>query len=308
MGKFIDVTGMQFGKLTAIKRVGTTKRSRAMWLCECECGSEKVAPLSDLRSGKIKTCGNSECKLPQYTNLENNKFGTLMVVCSAGTDKDRQKLWKCRCDCGRELIVSGHKLLSGHTTTCGHYPCRKTRLVDLTDKRYGKLVVVEKIINEIDNRTIWKCLCDCGNIIQVAAGSLTSGNTKSCGCLKIELFKERVTKHGLSHTPEYARTQSLKRLELKRLHDTEWDASLTAGLLKFQPACIICGSTEKLEIDHVLPLSKGYGLKPGNAVVLCKHHNDSKHDKDLNDLPEDWQFKIIHSAYHFKYFWEDQKG
>ncbi len=30
----------------------------------------------------------------------------------------------------------------------------------------------------------WKCVCDCGNIVDVRQSNLLSGKTKSCGCLK----------------------------------------------------------------------------------------------------------------------------
>lgn len=46
----------------------------------------------------------------------------------------------------------------------------------------------------------FECLCNCGRTVAVAAGSLVGGNTKSCGCLKIDSFRERVTRHGKSGT------------------------------------------------------------------------------------------------------------
>lgn len=48
---------------------------------------------------------------------------------------------------------------------------------------------------------MWKCLCSCGNYTAVPSGSLTSGKTKSCGCLKLET-KGAMT-HGLSNTVIY---------------------------------------------------------------------------------------------------------
>ena len=39
MGKFKDLTGQTFGKLTVIKRVEDQKAGRPMWLCQCECGN-----------------------------------------------------------------------------------------------------------------------------------------------------------------------------------------------------------------------------------------------------------------------------
>lgn len=42
----------------------------------------------------------------------------------------------------------------------------------------------------------WDCLCDCGNVITVRYAALTSGNTKSCGCIKKGLSKPGNIKHG----------------------------------------------------------------------------------------------------------------
>lgn len=54
--------------------------------------------------------------------------------------------------------------------------------IDLTGKRFGKLIVVERAGKDKYSRTIWRCLCDCGRYTTVMVGNLTSGNTQSCGC------------------------------------------------------------------------------------------------------------------------------
>ena len=57
MGKFIDLTGQEFGKLTVIKRASNDKNDKIQWLCKCACGNEKIARGVDLRSKKQTTCG-----------------------------------------------------------------------------------------------------------------------------------------------------------------------------------------------------------------------------------------------------------
>lgn len=52
-----DITSVQFGKLTAIKRVGTDKHRNSLWLCVCECGNKIVVPAYSLRNGHTKSCG-----------------------------------------------------------------------------------------------------------------------------------------------------------------------------------------------------------------------------------------------------------
>jgi len=58
--------------------------------------------------------------------------------------------------------------------------------VDLRGKRFSRLTVLNKARTRSKNGNIlWTCLCECGNKIRVRSASLKNGNTKSCGCLKI---------------------------------------------------------------------------------------------------------------------------
>ncbi|RWR06726.1 hypothetical protein QNH23_06350 [Siminovitchia fortis] len=58
------------------------------------------------------------------------------------------------------------------------------RIVDLTGKRFGKLVVVEVAGRDKHKRVTWKCLCDCGNEVVIRSNNLRTGNSESCGCEK----------------------------------------------------------------------------------------------------------------------------
>lgn len=68
---------------------------------------------------------------------------------------------------------------------------------DLTGQKYNRLTVIE-LAPKQGRRTMWKCRCDCGNIIVARAENLKSGNTKSCGCLAKDHPSNY--KHGYSHT------------------------------------------------------------------------------------------------------------
>lgn len=57
MGKFIDLTGMTFGRLTVVERVENNKFNKTQWLCKCSCGNEKIICGEELKAGKQKTCG-----------------------------------------------------------------------------------------------------------------------------------------------------------------------------------------------------------------------------------------------------------
>lgn len=81
--------------------------------------------------------------------------------------------------------------------------------IDRTGDRYARLLVVSQAENteptasKPNGLTQWNCLCDCGGELTVHTTNLQSGNTKSCGCRRIEVVTERLTTHGLSRTKEY---------------------------------------------------------------------------------------------------------
>jgi hypothetical protein len=53
-------------------------------------------------------------------DLTGKTFGLLTVIELAGRSRSREALWRCRCSCcGRETIVPGSALRSGHTRSCG---------------------------------------------------------------------------------------------------------------------------------------------------------------------------------------------
>ena len=56
MGKFIDLTGQRFGRLTVIKRSGNKGKDSA-WLCVCACGNEHIVSTTNLKNGHSTSCG-----------------------------------------------------------------------------------------------------------------------------------------------------------------------------------------------------------------------------------------------------------
>jgi hypothetical protein len=118
-------------------------------------------------------------------DLTGQSFGKLVVLENTGKrDKYGMILWHCRCDCGKEREVPGTLLKSGNTKSCG---CGRARKLDLTGRRFGRLVAIEDTGKKAWGSYVWRCLCDCGNESEVSAGDLTAGRTKSCGCLQKEL-------------------------------------------------------------------------------------------------------------------------
>ena len=51
-----DITGMTFGRLTALRPIGVTSQRR-IWEFQCSCGNLHRCPASDVRSGNTQSCG-----------------------------------------------------------------------------------------------------------------------------------------------------------------------------------------------------------------------------------------------------------
>lgn len=53
----VNLIGQKFGKLTPIKYIGKTKDGHFLWLCECDCGNEKIIRGGNLKNKQTKSCG-----------------------------------------------------------------------------------------------------------------------------------------------------------------------------------------------------------------------------------------------------------
>lgn len=61
-------------------------------------------------------------KLPlPFRYLSGQKFNRLYVICISERQSNKNRHYLCRCDCGKEVVVGGYKLLSGATKSCGCY-------------------------------------------------------------------------------------------------------------------------------------------------------------------------------------------
>lgn len=114
----IDLTGMKFGRWTAIEYVKTGK-----WKCECSCDNHtiKIVDGRNLRAGKSQSCG---CLQKEKTSIANSvdytgmRFGKLLA--KLRVQENGRTYYFCDCECGTTNIkVDGRNLKSGHTTSCG---------------------------------------------------------------------------------------------------------------------------------------------------------------------------------------------
>lgn len=78
-----------------------------------------------------------------------------------------------------------------------------SRTLQLTGKRFGRLTVIRQSGRDSHGSSTWVCKCDCGNECEVKGYKLKNGVTKSCGCFRKELGRDRQLSHGQSRSRIY---------------------------------------------------------------------------------------------------------
>lgn len=162
--------------------------------------------------------------------------------------------------------------------------------LDLTGQRFGRLTV-EGNAQSVKSpsgwtATVWCCVCDCGNSVQVRTKNLVTGNTKSCGCLQRERTTEAKTVHGGTHGDNERlfriwcgmidRCRREKNKFFARYGGRgikvceEW-----LNFTEFQRWALSSGYTDEMTIDRI-DVDKGY--EPGNCQWMTK----SEHTKKTN--------------------------
>lgn len=231
-----------------------------------------------------------------FQDLVGQKFGQWLVLGYAGRRKGSSR-WLCRCDCGVEKTVYRASLKGGGTPSCG---CAGRD--DLTGRTFGRWQVL-KYVGRRGIKHYWLCRCECGVEKHVAGSSLKNGRSVSCGCYRSDRLRERNITHGLSDTPEYRNWCNHHYREKKKKCDGGWTLTMAEALYEQQPVCVLCGLGDNLGIDHVKPLSRGNGLYPGNAVILCGLCNSKKRDRQLDQLPVGARAKLLEAAAAFENYW-----
>ena len=241
LGRRMDLTGHTYHRLTVVD----FDESRNKWRCRCECGKEHYATANALRMGGVKSCGCAKRGLwknrphpmlgsthPRRMDLVGERFERLTVIAYDHTDDDKRSMWRAKCDCGVEVVVSGHSLARGNTRSCGCLRDEKSadrgrkqlgmvredyrrKSMDAVGQRYGKLTVRSVTWRDFDTYrvAIADCLCDCGTEVDVRLPDLRGGRIVTCGCGSATSGEEKdVFEYIRSLDPGVKRQQRLGRI------------------------------------------------------------------------------------------------
>lgn len=181
------------------------------------------------------------------------------------------------------------------------------KFLDRTGLRYGRLLVIEHKGRDGRGKHLWLCKCDCGNEKIVVADNLSSGKSKSCGCLKKEFLSKKGNQFGLYKDRQKAMLK-VQYSHLKRRHAKN---KMSGNVIDFKTFCELskskckyCGleysreiedrlneskskkklSNEVLKINGIDRIDSNIGYTKENSVSCCKFCNVAKHTMSEGDF------------------------
>lgn len=190
-----DISGQRYGRLTVLSYDRTEGKGHTYWNCKCDCGQEKSIRKDGLLSGAVVSCGCyhneqiAEQGHKKAKDLTGQIFGRLTALYPTEQRRGSYVVWHCRCSCGNECDVASGDLNGGQKQSCNCYQKEvqshngSLHALDLSGRRFGKLVAQESVKSSMSGHKYWLCNCDCGGIKVVRGSHLISGDIRSCGCL-----------------------------------------------------------------------------------------------------------------------------
>lgn len=95
MPKFIDRTGMRFGRLLVVEEAGRNELKKVLWKCVCDCGNTAVRTSGDLVTGNSVSCGcYLKEKITKHGGWQKSSYNTwraMMRRCNNPKDKDYKR-------------------------------------------------------------------------------------------------------------------------------------------------------------------------------------------------------------------------
>ncbi len=116
-----------------------------------------------------------------HIDITGKRFGRLTAIKYVGNSK-----WLCHCDCGNDKIVRTDHLKGNKIKSCGCYN-KERQKYNLTGQKFGRWTVINNGGKNKHGKTVWNCICECGNKQSITGTSLINGSSRSCGCLHQEI-------------------------------------------------------------------------------------------------------------------------
>ena len=163
---------------------------------------------------------------------------------------------------------------------------------NLKGNKFNRLTVLKQSESRLYGNTkkrMWMCKCDCGNELILNTSALTSGNTKSCGCLHNEKSKENSIKSRYKISKKDAGFNNVKNSYKSNALSRNKSFELTEDELKvlFKSNCYYCGdepsnimksSYYNYTYNGIDRIDNNIGYTKDNSVSCCYMCNRSKNN------------------------------
>lgn len=212
-----------------------------------------------------------------FIDIAGQTFNDWTALYRDGVTVRFETMWRCRCKCGNESIISVSRLRkkAQSCNDCGQKRSAESRSLDVAGRRFGRLVAVEFAGKIYRGCRVWRCRCDCGIEVEAAASHLVQGVKISCGCAMYDSTIQR---------SEKIRRRMLALQNQRRARQLNADGSYTEEQVtelyfkqKRKCANCFCAITmDTLHRDHKTALSKGGTNHLENIQLLCRPCNVRK--------------------------------
>jgi hypothetical protein len=122
MKKLTVSVGERFNKLVVVELLGVNEKGFSVVKCHCDCGSDSVVKIAELRSAHRTSCGCqswSNRSNSKHSDIVGKRFNQLEVLRLAGKDTQGYRIAECKCDCGQWVKIRIAQMMSGLVKSCG---------------------------------------------------------------------------------------------------------------------------------------------------------------------------------------------
>lgn len=214
------------------------------------------------------------------------KYDHLLVIDVVGKGRGKSKFVKCKCDCGQIIEKSLAVLKKNQTNSCKLPGCQFSNLPEHEiGNKYGHLTVIEYVGKDSRRNRLYKCQCDCGNIIERSIHNLkrnlkNNAHCNSSSCEYNHRSKQIVKKQRrkwIGNDPIVIQTQSISIIQQEKDQNEEPDVhiGMEFGLLKvvskhsdgvYTCNCS-CGRQANIKLDDLLSKKRVSCMNE-----FCKHN------------------------------------